>query len=649
MLEDSKGTGGQEGLLPGGSRVIWLLVALAVGLFAYFSLTSDTVGTKQLTWSELKSKIAAGEVKKVIIASDIVRATPKDEAAEPWTAQRVTDDETFVALLDEQGIEYEARHESGCTGPLLVWVLPLLILAGFWLWFFKRMSGGGGPGAQVMTFGKSKHRLYAETGTGVNFTDVAGCDEAKEELEEVVSFLKQPERFHRRGGRIPKGVLLVGPPGTGKTLLAKAVAGEAGVPFFNISGSDFVEMFVGVGASRVRDLFKQAQAKAPCIVFIDELDAIGKSRSAGGAMGGNDEREQTLNALLVEMDGFDTNGGVILLAATNRPEILDPALLRPGRFDRQVLVDGPDIAGRRAILEIHGRKVKLSDDVDLDKLAAQTPGFVGADLANVMNEGALLAGRHNKDAVENIDLTEAIERVVAGLEKKNRRLNPLEKRIVAYHESGHAIAAKALGASERTLKISIIPRGIGALGYNLQVPLEDRYLMTRTELLARIGALLGGRAAEEVVFGEITTGAANDLSRVSDLARRMVTEYGMSDVLPNLSLGGGRSPTFLGVQTPRNDFSERTAELVDVQVQKIVEETYDTVVQVMQREREVLEEMSLFLLEHEVLESEHLESFLSRVHGPASATAVPADVPTSQETEEQTAPEAVQQAGENEL
>ena len=436
--------------------------------------------------------------------------------------------------------DYSGLYDSKFLSTILSWIIPIGIFFLIWRYAMKKM----GPGMGVMSFGKSKAKLFAENETKVTFADVAGIDEAETELQEVVEFLKNPEKFQKLGGRIPKGVLLVGGPGTGKTLLAKAVAGEAKVPFFSISGSEFVEMFVGVGASRVRDLFSQATGQAPCIIFIDELDALGKARGVN-AFGGNDEREQTLNQLLVEMDGFESNKGVIIMAATNRPEILDPALLRPGRFDRQVLVDRPDINGREAILKIHSKNIILSPDVDLRKVASLTPGFVGADLANIMNEAALLAARKNKETVESVDLDEAIDRVVGGLEKKNRVMNAQEKEIVAFHESGHAIVAESVKHADPVHKISIISRGIAALGYTQQRPTEDRYLMTRPELLDRLAVLLGGRVAEELVFGEVSTGAQNDLQRATDIVRSMVTEYGMSDRLGLVTYERPRQPMFM--------------------------------------------------------------------------------------------------------
>jgi cell division protease FtsH len=464
-----------------------------------------------------------------------------------------------------------------------------------------------------MQIGKSKAKVYIEKTTGVTFADVEGIDEAEEELIEVVEFLKHPEKYQRLGGHLPKGVLLVGPPGTGKTLLARAVAGEAGVAFFSISGSDFVEMFVGVGAARVRDLFAQAAANAPSIIFIDELDALGKARGMS-VLSSHDEREQTLNQLLAEMDGFDPNKGVIMMAATNRPEILDPALLRPGRFDRQVLVDRPDVKGREKILQLHAKKIKLSPAVDLSIIAAKTPGFVGADLANIVNEAALLAARQGKDAVETADFDEAIERVIAGLQKKSRVMSPKEKKTVAYHESGHALVAELVPGADPVSKISIIPRGIAALGYTQQTPTEDRYLMTRSELLARIYVLLGGRVAEEMIFNDVSTGAQNDLQRATEIARTMVTQFGMSDKLGLVSLEGPRTPLFLPVpmQSTR-EYSDDTAWLIDAEVKRILTEAHQKVKGTLATHRAALEELAQLLLKKEVVERPELQAILKVV------------------------------------
>ena len=476
-----------------------------------------------------------------------------------------------------------------------------------WRYAMKKM----GPGMGVMSFAKSKAKLFAQNETKVNFSDVAGIDEAKQELQEVVEFLQSPEKFQRLGGRIPKGVLLVGAPGTGKTLLAKAVAGEAKVPFFSISGSEFVEMFVGVGASRVRDLFAQATGQAPCIIFIDELDALGKARGMN-VMGGNDEREQTLNQLLVEMDGFGSNTGVIIMAATNRPEILDPALLRPGRFDRQIVVDRPDINGREAILKIHSRSVLLGPDVDLRKIAALTPGFVGADLANLVNEAALLAARSDKQAVGPNEFDEAIDRVMGGLEKKNRVMSPQEKKIVAFHESGHALVAESVEFADPVHKVSIIPRGIAALGYTQQRPSEDRYLMTRPALLDQLAVLLGGRVAEELVFGDISTGAQNDLQRATDISRAMVAEYGMSDLLGPVTYERPRQPAFF----PENyssgkAYSEKRATQIDDEVSRVMAETHERVRKILSERRKVLDELAGLLSEKEIVQGQELREMLA--------------------------------------
>ncbi|TVR01486.1 MAG: ATP-dependent metallopeptidase FtsH/Yme1/Tma family protein [Deltaproteobacteria bacterium] len=604
---------------PPGSGINWLLIVAFVVLTVLLVQALGTSAYQEVSHAEVKSYIERGLVERVEIGSTQLVVYPlegaEDDAGEalaPMRAVRVAADESLVPLLEEHGVDYRGLADPGCTGGLMMLLfLPVLLLIAFWIFMFRRM----GPQGHAMGFGKVKARLYAEEGIKVTFDDVAGVDEAREELEEVVEFLRNPERFHRLGARIPRGVMLVGPPGTGKTLIARAVAGEAGVTFFSISGSDFVEMFVGVGAARVRDLFEQAKEKAPCIIFLDELDAVGKVRGGGGPMGGNDEREQTLNALLVEMDGFDDRAGVIVLAATNRPETLDPALLRPGRFDRQVLVDRPDRNGRCAILRIHLRRIVAVEDVDVEDLAQQTTGFVGADLANVVNEAALLAARRGAEAVAMADFRHAIERVIAGLEKKNRRMNPIEKEIVAYHENGHAIVARALPTSDPVRRISIVPRGMGALGYTLQVPLDDRYLLTRRELVDRICGLLGGRAAEEVVFGEVSTGAKNDLQRVSEIARRMMTEFGMSEAIGLVHHGATQRPMFL--ESPEGHggagYSDETARLIDAEVRELVAYCHDRARRILLHNRTLLETMSRRLMEDEVLEDEVLDAFLSQV------------------------------------
>jgi cell division protease FtsH len=518
------------------------------------------------------------------------------------------DDPELVKELQAQNIKFSGKTNEGSWQALVFyWIVPIAVLFAIWGFAFRRMNPQGG----LMSIGKSKAKIYVEGKTKVTFKDVAGIDEAVEEVKEVVEYLKNPDKFKTLGGQIPKGVLLLGPPGTGKTLLAKAVAGEASVPFFSLSGSDFVEMFVGVGAARVRDLFQQAAQHAPCIVFIDELDALGKARGMN-PLAGHDEREQTLNQLLVEMDGFDPNTGVIIMAATNRPEILDLALLRPGRFDRQIVVDRPDINGREAILKVHARKIKLAPDVDLRVIAARTPGFVGADLANVVNEAALLAARSGKKEVNLPDLEEAIDRVVAGLEKKSRVLNKKEKEIVAYHEAGHAIVAGSLTDVDPVHRVSIIPRGVAALGYTLQLPTEDRHLMTKTELVNRLKVLLGGRVAEEIIFNEISTGAQNDLERATASARSMVTEYGMSEKLGPLSYAKEKRPIFLGGDFGTGSaYSEKIASEIDEEVRNIVEGAYDEVKKLLLSRKDKLEILAKMLLEKEVVEGEELQQLLN--------------------------------------
>ena len=609
-------------------RLIWALVLTVIGA-VFFLRFSDaaSANAKVVPYSELKTHIAQGHVEKVVIHQEgFIDAVAKGDAASKllntqddttfkrWRATRLAqEDDSLIPLLDEMEVLYEFQRDGCSEGGAFLYLLPMLLVFFFLSFMIRRsqMGGMGGPGSPAMDFSKSRAKLYVEEGTGVTFDDVAGCEEAKEELEEVIDFLQEPERVSRLGGKVPKGVLLIGPPGTGKTLLARAVAGEAGVPFFNLSGSDFVEMFVGVGAARVRDLFKQAQEHAPCIIFVDELDAIGKSRGSNQIQS-NDEREQTLNALLVEMDGFDSRSGVIILAATNRPEILDKALLRPGRLDRQVLVDRPDVRGRTQILKVHARHIVADEDLDLHLVAAQTPGFVGADLANVVNEAALLAARRGKSSVQMDDFQEAIERVMAGLEKKSRRLSDKEKNIVAYHESGHAIIAAAVENADPVHKVSIVSRGLGALGYTLQVPLEDRYLMTRAELLDRIAILLGGRAAEQIVFGDVSTGASNDLERISDIARGMVAQYGMSERIGQIN-HVERSGGFLGDAFSRRSYSDETALVIDQEVRSLVEERYHYAISILEKNIDLLHEMSDELKEDEVLEGDELKTLLSRV------------------------------------
>jgi cell division protease FtsH len=573
-----------------------------------------------LPYSQFQQLLAQDKVKQVVIDGELLRGELKEPLKEAPNAGRVlfvTNQVSpeLAAALEKHGVTFAARVESPLVRAFW-WLAPILLFAGAWAWMSRR-RGAGGPGAGLMAIGKSKAKVYVETGVPVRFADVAGVDEAKAELEEVVSFLKDPKSYGRLGARMPKGVLLVGPPGTGKTLLAKAVAGEAAVPFFSISGSEFVEMFVGVGAARVRDLFQQARLKAPCVIFIDELDALGRARGAYPGMGGMDEKEQTLNQLLAELDGFDPSVGIVLLGATNRPEILDPALLRAGRFDRQVLVDRPDRAGRAKILAVHAKKVLLADDVKIEEVAALTPGFTGADLANLVNEAALVATRRNGDHVVTSDFTAAIERIVAGLERKNRLLNPREREVVAHHEMGHALVAAAQPGCDPVHKISIIPRGIGALGYTIQRPTEDRYLMTREELEAKMAVLLGGRSAEEVVFGQISTGAADDLSRVTEIARSMVTRYGMLPELGPLAYETEPNGYLPGIpQLPRRLYSEETAHDIDLAVRGLVEAAHGRARRILEANRALLEEGARELLAKETLADPELQIFLRRVVDP---------------------------------
>jgi cell division protease FtsH len=595
---------------------IWYALAVIL-LFAYLQQYFFSAKVETIPYSQFKQYITEGKVVKFTIGPEHINGTLKGNPEQGFTTVRVNDP-GLVKELDERKVSYSGRYENKFWSGILSWGIYLGVFFLIWRFAMKKM----GPGMGVMSFSKSKAKIFAESDTKVSFADVAGIDEAKEELQEVVEFLSTPGKFQKLGGRIPKGVLLVGPPGTGKTLLARAVAGEAKVPFFSISGSEFVEMFVGVGAARVRDLFSQAANQAPCIIFIDELDALGKARGMN-IMGGHDEREQTLNQLLVEMDGFETNKGVIIMAATNRPEILDPALLRPGRLDRQVLVDRPDINGREAILKIHSKNVVLGPEVDLRKIAGRTPGFVGADLANIINEAALLAARNNKEMVEMADFDEAIDRVVAGLQKKNRVMNPQEKEIVAFHESGHAIVAESVEHADPVHKISIIPRGIAALGYTQQQPTEDRYLMTRSELLDRLAVLLGGRVAEELVFEEISTGAQNDLQRATDIARSMVTEYGMSDRLGLVSYERPRQPMFLPESfAPGKNYSEAKAAQIDEEVTRFVEEAHQRVRKILSERRTVLDDLAHILSEKESVQGKELRQMLSAA-SPGMATSSP--------------------------
>jgi cell division protease FtsH len=589
-----------------------LVITLAAMLLVVYSGGSASQ-PQRVGYSAFKELVAKHAIESVVITPTELRGKPAAaagatpaQAPSVYVAERV-EDPSLVAYLEAHQIPYAGESGGSWWVDLAFrWILPLAIVFFFW----NLLLRNAGPRAAPFSFGRSRAKLVAPEEVGVSFADVAGVDEAKEELREVVEFLQDPMRFARLGARIPKGVLLVGPPGTGKTLLARAVAGEAKVPFFSLTGSEFVEMFVGVGAARVRDLFSQAQAHAPCIIFIDELDALGKAR--GATLVANEEREQTLNQLLAEMDGFDPRKGVIIMAATNRPETLDPALLRPGRFDRQILVDRPDIGGREAILRVHARGIRLAPAVDLRTVAAATPGFAGADLANLLNEAALLATRRGKEAVDGDDLQDAIERIVAGLEKKTRVMNPQEKRRIAHHEAGHALVGARLAPDNPVRKISIIPRGLGALGYTLQLPLEDRYLMTREELADKLAVLLAGRAAEEVSFGTISTGAADDLRRATDIAGRMIREYGMSEKLGPLTFETEPTSPLLGIRAAPHaaHYSEHTAEAIDEDVEALVTAAHERARKILERERPLLERMASVLLEHEALEGEELARLL---------------------------------------
>jgi len=616
------------------SWIYWGIVLL-VFMLMQFVFFPDTAGRTELSYNNFIDSVKAGKVERVMIFHDRLVGEFKQEnkstsgiinaPTAPWRIRvaqieeqikkqfivsRIPDmkDDFLINELMKAGVEFRGRYENNSVRNFFLnWILPLGIMMLLWGGIFRKL----GPDNPMLTLGKNKAKIQAEnTKNPVKFSDVAGVDEAVEEVKELVEFLKSPQKYTRLGGKLPKGVLLVGPPGTGKTLLAKAVAGEAGVPFFSLSGSDFVEMFVGVGAARVRDLFTQAKNQAPCIIFIDELDAIGKSRAQNAAFGGYDERENTLNQLLVEMDGFDASSGVIIMAATNRPDVLDPALLRPGRFDRQVLVDRPDMKGREAIFKVHTKSLKLSAKVDLKRLAAQTPGFAGAEIANVCNEAAILAVRNNRDEVTMSDFEAAIERVIAGLEKKNKIINEKEKKIVAYHESGHAIVGFFTPGADEVQKVSIVPRGIGALGYTLQMPLEDRYLMTKNELLGKIKGLLGGRAAEEIVFGEVSTGASNDLERVAQLARNMIVVYGMSKKLPNISLVNKSNPGFLGQAAGLERRSEYLEKMIDEEIKELIGNCYEEVKQLLTEKKSLLDKMAEVLLQKEVIDKEEIKQIL---------------------------------------
>jgi cell division protease FtsH len=608
----------------------WYVFAAVLAMLLIQDLYLESRKLSPIPYSQFEKFVDEDKVKEVWISQNQIQGTLKEaepDGTKDFITTRVQPPE-LAENLTKHGVIYSGVVESHWIADLLSWILPALFFVGIWMFAIRRMGQGGLGG--LMQIGKSRAKIYVEKQTKVTFADVAGVDEAKDELVEIVNFLKDPKTYGRLGGRPPKGVLLVGPPGTGKTLLARAVAGEAGVPFFSISGSEFVEMFVGVGAARVRDLFEQARQHAPAIIFIDELDALGRARGPFST-GGQDEKDQTLNQLLAELDGFDPSSGLVLLAATNRPEILDPALLRAGRFDRQVLVDRPDKRGREQILAVHLKKVAtLGADVKPEQIAALTPGFTGADLANLVNEATLLATRRNAEAVTMTDFTMAIERIVAGLEKRNRLLNPLERRVVAYHELGHAMVALALPGTDSVHKVSIIPHGIGALGYTIQRPTEDRYLMTRAELENKMAGLLGGRASEQLVFGEISTGAADDLAKATDIARAMVLRYGMSEALGNVTYDRERSP-FLQPNVPlpqERNYSDETAEAVDRAVRQLVDGAFGRAFGILQQNRALLDRTAAALLESETLEEPAIER-LKRDIVTAPALPAAAAVPVS--------------------
>lgn len=607
---------------------IWIYVVLFMLLIGFNLYFVPGDSSERIKYSEFLNYVENGYVSEVTITNRVeVTGEYSEKAYADGVVQRpetteerwgmsaqdnsgrfsttMLEGDEIRPIFDENEVVYDVRIEEDWFSGVLIWLIPIALIIIFWIFIFRKMN----PGQQVLNIGKNKASLYdKQTESKVSFKDVAGLEEAKAEVEEVVEFLSNPQKFTRLGGNLPKGVLLVGPPGTGKTLLAKATAGEADVPFFSLSGSDFVEMFVGVGAARVRDLFKQAKEKAPCIVFIDEIDSIGRTRGGGMAMSSNDERENTLNQLLSEMDGFNSDKGVIIMAATNRPDVLDSALLRPGRFDRQIMIDKPDLKGRMQVLEVHSKKLELSDNIDLKVLASQTPGFAGAELANLCNEAALFAARRDKDKVEMEDFQDAIERVVAGLEKKNKLISPNERKIVAYHESGHAIVGWMLEYTDPVLKVSIVPRGFAALGYTLQTPLEDRFLMTTEELDDKICALLAGRVAEEIVFGKISTGAQNDLERITNMAFAMVAEYGMSEELGYLSLKDSNSPE--NSYGFNKKYSENTAQKIDQAIRNIIHKNYQRTFDLLEKHRDKLEEMALALLDKEVLNHHDLRNML---------------------------------------
>jgi cell division protease FtsH len=595
---------------------IWYVLIAIWVVFLLHSLIVRMFAVEHIPYSEFVKALQERKVLQVAITQDRIEGKMKftqdhQEVEKAFSTVRV--DPELSNLLEKYDVTFKGVVESKFLKNLASWVFPVFLFVGVWYFMMRRFAAQQGS---FLTLGRKKARVYMEHEVGVTFDDAAGVDEAKEELVEVIEFLKSPEKFTRLGGKLPKGILLVGPPGTGKTLLARAVAGESGVPFFSMSGSEFVELFVGMGAARVRDLFAQAKEKAPCIIFIDELDALGKARGMG-ITGGHDEREQTLNQLLVEMDGFDPTIGVILMAATNRPEILDPALLRPGRFDRHILVDRPDRKGRAEILRVHLKGIAVGKDLDVETVAGMTPGFVGADLANLVNEAALLAVRHNKNKVGMAEFQEAVERIIAGLEKKNRLINEKEREIVAYHEVGHALVALSLPGTDPVRKISIIPRGVAALGYTLQVPTEDRFLMSKSELLNKIAVALAGRAAEEIKFKDISTGAHNDLSRATDIARSMVKEYGMSPQLGHIYFERARQKqpfSDMGLPSPK-DYSEQTAQVIDQEIKAILDSQFEVAKQILTKRKKVLDKGAALVLKEENIEGDRLKKLLAADEG----------------------------------
>ena len=589
---------------------IWYVVLGIWAVLLIQNYLSAMLAVETIPYSKFLTLLQENKISEVAISENQIQGKMKSDgttAGKEKKFKTVRVDPELSNLLEKYHVTFKGKVESTFLKSLFSWIFPIFLFIGVWYFFMKKMTG---QQAGFMTLGKNKAKIYMEDEVGVTFEDAAGVDEAKQELVEVIDFLKEPTRYTELGGKMPKGILLVGPPGTGKTLLSKAVAGESGVPFFSLSGSEFVEMFVGLGAARVRDLFVQAKQKAPCIIFIDELDALGKARGIG-TMGGHDEREQTLNQLLVEMDGFNPKVGVILMAATNRPEILDPALLRPGRFDRQILVDRPDKTGREAILKVHLKDIVVAKNLDVKKVAAMTPGMVGADLANLVNEAALLAVRRKKKKVGMPEFEEAVERVMAGLEKKNRLINPQEKEIIAHHEMGHAIVALSLPGTDPVHKISIIPRGIAALGYTMQVPTEDRFLMKKTELLNKIATLLGGRASEEIIFGDISTGAHNDLARATDIARSMVKEYGMSSKVGQVYFAKEKRPLYMDIGFPGEaEYSEATSELIDNEIKGIISQQYASSLEILRGKKEILEKGARLLLEKEKIDGEEIMALM---------------------------------------